>query len=275
VRDATVLISSFDGYSDCWGAVAHGLTKYWPDCPYSIRLVTEEMAFPHPRIQALPVGRDVIWSNRMLRALSSIETPFIVYFQEDYWLNEPVRTDRVLEYVDLMKTRGLDYLRLLANPVPDLDFPGDARLGVLADAAEYRTSSQIALWRRQVLVDLLVPGESVWQFERAGTDRSRKYGRTFLSVKSLDGDDYANGMRYVCTAINSGKWARMAHEYAKAEGLAVDFSRRPTETWWDEFKRSGPLGHLARNWAHRLLLLVRDPRLFWQKTRRRLGADRT
>lgn len=273
--DATVLISSFDAFSDCWGPMGHGLMKYWPDCPYPIRLITEEKAFPHPRIKALPVGRDVIWSNRMLRALPSIETPFVLYFQEDYWLNEPVRTARVLEYVDLMKTQGLHYLRLLANPIPDLDFPDDPRLGVLADEAEYRTSCQIALWSRQVLLDLLVPGESVWQFERNGTDRSRKYGRTFLSVKRVADDDYANGVRYVCTAINSGKWARIAHEYAKAEGLAVDFSRRPTETWWDEFKRSAPMGHLARDWAHRLGLLRRNPRLFWQKTRRRLRTDKT
>ncbi len=204
MRDATVLISSFDGYSDCWGPVAHGFTKYWPDCPFPIRLMTEVKDFSHPRIEVLQVGLDRVWSNRMLKGLSRIDSPFILYFHEDYWLNAPVQTARLLEYLELMKSERLDYLRLLAKPVPDRDFRGDTRLGILAEHAEYRTSTQIAFWRREVFLDLVVPGESVWEFEVEGTKRSRRYGPTFLSVKRLGDDDYANGIRYVCTAVNQG-----------------------------------------------------------------------
>ena len=268
---ATLLISSFDAYAACWPPVAHGIRKYWPDCPFPVRLVTEERDFDAPGVEVLKVGRDAIWSNRMLIALRSITTPFLVYFQEDYWLNKRVDTTRILEYLGLMEAAGLNYLRLLSKPVPDLPFGLDERLGILADEAPYRTSAQIALWRREVLLDLLVPGESVWDFELKGSVRSRKYGATFVSIQPVGGDDYANGIGYVCTAVNCGKWSRMARPYAEAEGLSVDFSERPTDTWWDDFKRSGPIGHFFRNLAHRISLLYQDPATFGRKVRGRLG----
>jgi hypothetical protein len=274
VPEATVLISSFDGYSDCWGPVAHGFSKYWPDCPFPIRLMTGVKDFPDPRIQVIPLAPDRGWSNQMLKALPHVDTPFVLYFQEDYWLNEPVHTARLLTYLEHMKTHGLNYLRLLAKPLPDHDSPLDPRLGILADGAEYRTSVQIAFWRREVLLDLIVPGESAWDFELNGTKRSRKYGATFLSVKRHLKDDYGNGIRYLCSAVNQGKWSRRAHEYAAVEHLAVDFSKLPTDTWWDDFRRSGPVGYFARDWAYRLGLLAKEPRAFWRKTRARLGLAR-
>src|SRR5437773_912082 len=44
----TILVSSFDGYSDCWGPVCHGFTKYWPNCPYPVLLMTNEKDHQHP-----------------------------------------------------------------------------------------------------------------------------------------------------------------------------------------------------------------------------------
>lgn len=269
--EATVLISSFDGYAECWGPVAHGFEKYWPDCPYRVLLMTEERDFEHRAVKTLPVGRDPVWSNRMILALARIHTPYVIYFQEDYWLNAPVDTPRVLAYVSLMERHRLNYLRLLAKPLPDFPFGPDERLGILADDAEYRTSAQIAIWRRDVLLDLLVPEESVWQFELRGTERSRKYGASFLSIRRQDNDDYANGIRYICTAINTGRWSRMARPYAQAEGLEMDFSTRATDTWWDDFKRSGPVGYFFRNLAHRLSLLWTNPVEFWRRLKVRAG----
>lgn len=268
-REVTVLISSFDGYSECWEPVAHGIRKYWPGCPYRVLLMTEEKTFFHPAVETLRVGPNPVWSNGMISVVSRIATPFIVYFQEDYWLSEAVDTARIMGYVELMEAERLSYLRLLANPQPDFPFPLDHRLGVLADHAAYRTSLQIAIWRREVLLDLLVPGESAGQFEIRGTERSRKYGPSFLSVRRGGHDDYANGIRYVCTAINRGKWSRLARPYAQAEGLVVDFSTRPTDTWWDDFKRSGPIGDFIQTLTHRLVMLT-HPAAFWRKVRARL-----
>jgi hypothetical protein len=133
---------------------------------------------------------------------------------------------------------------------------------------------QIALWRSDVLSELLVPGESVWQFEVAGSRRSRCYGDTFLSVKAHGDDPYYWGVYYVCTAVNAGRWSRAAKRYAAVEHVAVDFSQRRSETWWDDFKRSGRIGAAAQAAQHRLGLLLTDPREFVERGRRRRTAGR-
>jgi hypothetical protein len=273
MASVTVLISSFDGYSDCWGPFCHGFTKYWPDCPYPILLMTNTKDHPHDRIATIKVegGRD--WSVRMINALDRIETPYVMYFQEDYWLNERVDTAKVEHYFDLMEKYGLNYIRLLSKPLPDADFPHDSRLGILTQEASYRTSVQITLWRKEVLQELLRPQESVWDFEREGTLRSRKYGDTFLSIKRHGDDDYYYGIRYVCTAVNYGKWSRMARSYAEQEGLRVDFSNLPMETWWDEYKRYNPIGVFTRIWMHRFGMLFRNPRQAVARIRSRLTGS--
>ena len=265
----SVLINSFDGYSDCWVPVCHGFTKYWRDCPYPIFLMMNTKDFRHERINTLRVGGGRDWSGEVREALDRIETPYVMYFQEDYWINEPVDTVRVTSYVALMEKYGLNYIRLLSKPAPDYDFTHDSRLGVLAEEAEYRTSVQISIWRRQVFLSLIRPGESVWDFEINGTTRSRSYGETFLSTKRHGKDDYYHGIRYVCTAINQGKWATAAKVYARSEGLTVDFSRLPCETWWDDFKRGNALGRFLGLWLHRARFLINDPAAAIQKVRDR------
>jgi hypothetical protein len=255
--------------------VTHGLRKYWPDCPYPIYLVSNFKNFEAPGVSVLKMGEDTNWSQRLAEALSRLDTTYIMYFQEDYWITHPVDTARVRDYVGHMDRTGLNYVRLLAAPPPTRDFPGDSRLGVIARDGDYRTSAQIALWRRDVLGELLVPGESVWEFEIKGTARSRRYGDTFVSVKPHHGDPYYWGMYYVCTAINAGRWARAAKVYARDEGLSVDFSRLPSETRWQEFQRARWGGRtIVEVVTHRLSMLVTEPNTFVHRTRSRIAHVR-
>jgi hypothetical protein len=266
----SVLISSFDGYSECWPAVCHGLSKYWLDCPYPTYLIANKRDFSHPRVSVLRSADADDWSGALLFALARLDTEYVMYLQEDYWLVERVSTDRIREYVDLMDVHGINYIRLLSKPIPDGEFAADRRLGVLAKTADYRTSVQVSLWRTQVFRSLLRAGESAWQFEIDGNRRSISYGATFLSVKRHDRDDYFNGVRYLCSAINRGKWSRAAVDYARREGLQIDFSLRPVETWWDEVKRT-KCGRFTSLWAHRLHLVAYQPAVALLKVRRRLG----
>jgi hypothetical protein len=270
VVPATVLINSFDRYSDCWLPVCHGFTKYWRDCPYPIFLMTNTKDFQHDRIRNLRVGGGRDWSSEVREALERIETPYVIYFQEDYWINERVDTARVTSYVALMEEHGLNYIRLIAKPAPDYDCPYDSRLGVLAEEAVYRTSIQASIWRRQVFLGLIRPGESPWEFERNGTARSRRYGETFLSAKRYGRDEHSYGMRYLCTAINKGKWTRRAKGYAKRERLPVDFSNLASDTWWNDFRRGTALGAFLVLWFRRAILILTNPKAAVEKVMHRI-----
>lgn len=264
----TVLISSFQGYSDAWPGVIHGLNKYWPDCPWPIYLTTDAGELKDDRIRLMVVEGGKDWSTGLLNAVRSIQTPYVMYFQEDYWIMAPVDTQKMETYVDHLEKHGLNYLRLVPHPEPDEPFPPDPRLGYLAGGAAYRTSLQISFWRRTMLEGLLVPGESPWQFEINGTERSRKHGRTFLSTCRYGDDEYFHGIRYLCTAINAGKWYRPAHDYAEKEKVEIDFSRRPTETLWEHYRRTSPWGRATGRLLQRAERALKDPASAMQRIRR-------
>jgi len=262
MKHVSFLISSCDGFSDCWRPYYHGLHKYWPDCPYDVFIVTNIKDSGDSSVQAIKVGEDKGWSRNTLQALSEITTPYVIYTHEDFWISKRVQTNAIEEYVALMDKDNADYIRLYPCPEPDYEFGYDKRLGVLADHAAYRTSLQVAIWRKRVFKELIVEAENPWQFEVNGTDRSKKYGSRFLSVKRFwdsDRKPFHYGIDYVCTAINKGKWSKEAKHYALQEGLSIDFSKRPNETWWNDFERSGPLGASVVRICKMTGRAVRDP----------------
>lgn len=254
-KNASVLISSCDNFFDCWDPYLHGLRKHWPDCPYDVHIVTNYLDVKDDSARAIKVGEDKGWSNNTLLALKHVKTPYILYTHEDFWIKTRVDTRVIEDYIGLMEAGKADYIGLYPGSEPYLPFALDERLGLISDCAPYRTSLQVALWRKEVLEDLIVEGENPWQFEILGTERSRRYGNRFLSVKRFfDGNNepYHYGINYVCTAINKGRWSKEAMRYAQSEGLSIDFTLRPHEKWWHRTTAYGRLEH-AVNRTKRIL----------------------
>lgn len=242
---ASIVVSSVDKYSDCWPAFFHGLKKYWPDCPFPTFLISNHKSYADPRVTVLRLGEDRGWAANLLAVLERIDMPYVIYFQEDYWIRERVDSARIQEYIALMEEHDGAYLRLLAVPPPDGEFPADSRLGLLSPQSGYRTSLQAAIWRRETLRELLRADESAWEFEVKGTERSRHQCKPFLSIRPAGPDDYAYGIRYLCSAINRGHWVRAAKDYARQEGIEVVFGNLPHERWWHDLCRGTRLERLA------------------------------
>lgn len=222
INPTSILVSSFDRYSVCWEPFCHGLTKYWPDHFQPLYFITNEKDPPCGK--AIKVGQDRGWAANLLYALEQIESPYILYAQEDYWLNALVNSPVISDYVQWLDADIADYIRLYPAPPPTLAFAGDDRLGVLEPHAEYRTSLQMALWRKSVLQALLRPGETPWQFEVQGSQRSQVYAERFLCVQKRQ-----HGIQYLFTAIVDGEWSPKAFEYAEQEEVDIDFENLPAK----------------------------------------------
>lgn len=213
---ATILVSTNDAYAACWDPFCHGFQKYWPDCPYPVVFTTNLQSAPCGT--SIMLGKDPGWSRTMLQTLEKVQTPFLIYMQEDYWLRQPISSEVIASYIQLMAAGLADFINLNRR----LPFSGrvcdqDSRLSILDTAVEYRASLQIAIWRRQTFLDLLEPDESPWQFEGNGTIRSRRYEDRFLVVSAeKDKISYVN-------AVDKGEWREEAYRYAQTEGIEVDF----------------------------------------------------
>lgn len=235
--DTVILVTSCDAFADCWEPFSHGLRRYWPDCPFPVHLICNELDFKDPVIKPLRISPDLGWARNLRYAIERLQADIIIYSHEDFWIQSPVDTAAIAAYVQAVRAGVADYIRLYPAPPPDRPLASDARLGILADNAPYRTSLQMAIWRVDVLLELLRDDESCWHFELRGTRRSRCYGNRFLCVRGHPAAGNHAGIDYVCTAINKGLWSRGARDYAAAEGLTIDFSKRGHETWWHEYRR--------------------------------------
>jgi hypothetical protein len=222
-ENLTLLISSCDKYAPCWIAFCHGLKKYWPDHPQKVCLITNHLVAPCGK--SLRLGEDLGWAVNLIQALRLIETDFILYAQEDYWIKQSVPDPLIQDYLAHLEADRSDYIRLYPAPGPDHPWEADQRLGVMDASAKYRTSLQMALWRKTTLLDLLDPNESPWDFEIKGTERSRVYGERFLCVNKR-----RFGIDYVFTAIVNGYWSEQAYRYSSSENISISYAELPSKS---------------------------------------------
>src|SRR6186713_132816 len=92
-----VVVSSCDAFFDAWRPFVFFFRKHWSDCPFPVYLINNELQVHSNIVQPIPVGPDQNWASNMMVALGAIRQPYILYFQEDYFLNGPIRSDQLAE----------------------------------------------------------------------------------------------------------------------------------------------------------------------------------
>jgi hypothetical protein len=232
--ELAVVVSSCDSFRDAWAPFFYFFAKRWPDCPYPVYLITNHGTYRDPLVRCLPVGRDRGWADNLSLALDRIETPHILYLQEDYFLTRPVHTEHLREDIAFMQRHRAAYLGLYPIPTPEEPvFDSHPRIGRLAAEAAMRVSLQAAVWDVTALRALLRPGETGWDMERLGSDRSRD--RLFLRMNSFE----TAPLDYFFTAIKRGAWEPGAVEMCRQENIVLDLRFRPVrpETKWQRFER--------------------------------------
>jgi len=220
-KDCAIIVSSCDAYSDAWHPFFTLFFRYWSDCPFSVYLISGQKQYPDVRVNTLHI-KDKKWASNLLEVLEMVDTPYVLYMQEDYFLQKKVQTKNILELVENMRNWQAGYVRLVPSPKPDKVFEHNFSLGTILPQSSYRVSLQASIWSVQILKKLLRPGESGWDMETHGSRRSGVLPELFLSAYKPILDYYAP------TAIKKGKWMPGALWLCKKEGIVVDTSVRPT-----------------------------------------------
>lgn len=236
----TVLVNSTDSFEDCWQPFFRLFSIYWPRCPYPAVLNTETKDFTSDDktidLRCSRIGEGwtgpsrIPWSDCLIRCLDQLESEYILYLQDDYFLNGRVDEKLIEEFIDVMAESGAAHLRLMETDRKAAHSQSKLHplLWEINPRANYRISMQAGLWRKDALRAYLQPGESGWQFERAGTRRSYLKHDLFL-CQNLD-EFNAKGrfvLPYWPTGIIKGKWYESAVvELFKQHGIEVDYSRR-------------------------------------------------
>ena len=249
--DYTVLINSCDSFEDCWPAFFRLFAKYWPSCDARLLLNTErkDWSFEGAVIEctkvALTTKRGLTWSECLLAALDRIDTPFVLYMQEDYFLDHPVDVAVVDRSIEVLRRRpDIQQIGLSRHgsmgPFLVSDEPGYV---VVRRNARYRISTQASLWRVETLKSYLRAEENGWMFEIFGTMRSARRKETFLMV-DMNGRHNVSPIEYLHTGIIKGRWLREIQGVFEANGIQVDYSargfyvpKRPLLRKWDLLRK--------------------------------------
>ncbi len=229
-NDVAILVPSFDGYEDLWKPFFACFFKYWPDCPYPVFLGSNFNTYDDPRVTPIRIGPDRDYSSNLIAMLSGIRHEWVIVMIEDILLSAPVRTEALQSVIVVAQKMNTGLLQLLPRRFdPNVEFAATRvsnEISEIEAGLPYRVSVNLGLWKRRVLLALLRPGETAWQFERYGSLRTFELASPFLcmSRKYLS----APLFRYVHGVIK-GRWTIPAARFLMRENLSHNLSTRPVQ----------------------------------------------
>ena len=215
----TIVVDSFDGYSDLWSCFFSVFKKQWFDCPYDIKLVSNYKKYDG--IDTITVGEETCWSERTLKAIKQVDTEYVLLLLEDYLFGEPVKNDEIEKALSFMKKEGARYLRLTNIP-PSRFSKGEEFFPLYADE-EYAINLQAAIWEKSFLIESLEKySGNAWEFE---------IGFLRIAVNSehvVLNDCYgmAKDPLHVRNGVLKGKWFPKEIKYFTKQGIDISWQDR-------------------------------------------------
>jgi len=225
--DLSVLVNSCDKYSDIWPVFFTLFWRYWPDCPYPVYLGTNTIEYSDTRVNVIFVGEDTSWAETTQKMLEKISSPYILWFLDDFFIFEKVDTSLVCSLFEEMKELNGNHLRFRPTTPPDFQVPDHPRIGGISPGSPYRCSLGIGLWKREILASLLKPGETAWEMEIMGSQRSNSLPGFFTTRQTII--NRTNG-------LERGKWLRYNLPLLKKENISVP-PGHPIMTFFEHFIR--------------------------------------
>lgn len=252
--NTAILISSCDKFKDCWEPMIFSIKKYWPDCPFSIYFISNYEEIEDDKIKFIKVGEDLGFCSNLKNAISSIETKYVIYFQDDYFLTENVNNDTILNHINYCNDNDINFLKIHSNDffyrdnfrINNSDYcnnPIDVR---------YSINTAIAIWDKNLLLTLCIDGYNGWQWERNIINYIKENNinirsqvihssmKDDLTIKTIEGG-----------AVMKGKWTIQGYEFLKQYGFNSLINKRNVEGKF--------INYLAKKYNHNPKSILRLP----------------
>lgn len=240
MKKFSILVSSCDSYEDLWNPFFTLLNRYWNTDGIKIYLSTESRKYEYEGLNIVsPLygsSEKYEWSKRLQIILENIETEYVLFILDDFWLKSPVIEDNIdiaLSYLDNNVNDGFFCLipqrEHVKNEYENCDYPEFyKRLG----NSKFRITTQVGLWRKSFLMKLLRSHESAWMFETRATWRSKTYFSKY-NVYSLKSTMPRTFDYHVCGVVSGGKYIEQFLDEFKEENLMLNLQRGTIKTMYD------------------------------------------
>ena len=226
-KDVTILVNSCDKYEDAWEPFFRLLKIQWPECQYDIVLSTETKVYicDYLSVRTINSETQLSWSSRLKNTLNQIDTKYVLFFLEDFFLLEKVQTDifeLALKLIESDEKIGLitfnkRNLGAIFPSKPDYD-NSFIKVG---KNVHNRTNVLVGLWRKEAYMKLIVDGEDPWQYEKNSNIRSKYAG---FDIYTQNYEASFPAFRYCMNpkdgfGITGGKWLNKNQEFFESKGI--------------------------------------------------------
>lgn len=260
MKDCTILVNSCDKYKDAWEPFFRLLKIHWPKCPYEIILSTETQTYDCDflNIRTINCSSSLSWSSRLKNVLNKIQTEYVLFFLEDFFLMSSVNEKVFSSALNLLKNNH--HIGAISFN-PDIDKNLWKTKGVVGDfftevtkKSKYRVNAVSALWRKDFLLSLIKDGESPWEFEVKGTRRAKFKTKKILCVDEQQPKvfDFHIYIKYGY-GISKQSWLPKNKELFEKYGINVAFDN----LGWYENKLKGK--RKKRSLKEKLKLIYTNP----------------
>ena len=193
----SMLLSSCDKYDDSWAPFFIQLRKFWPEFNMPVYMGTESKTFQIEGFDIrCPLANGPIyrqWSKRLMKLLEYIDTEYVLFTLDDFWLTAPVdneKFEKIVSYMEQDKRMGFVCLKqeIIPGKTSEKDMAAVAEcqypeLGRCLKGKSFRITTQFGIWKRSYLTKILRSHESAWYFETRATWRSKFYWEYVYDVK--------------------------------------------------------------------------------------------
>jgi hypothetical protein len=126
-KNLSIFVNSCDDFEDCWHPFFTLFAKNWNNCKFPIFLNTETKSYSHKNLNIISttvsIGkkRKLSWSKCLDFALNKVKTKYILYLQEDYFLEYPVKKRLLFNLIKIMEENNIDLILLSKNDTIEND----------------------------------------------------------------------------------------------------------------------------------------------------------
>ncbi|MGI9215210.1 MAG: hypothetical protein ACR2HS_06185, partial [Gammaproteobacteria bacterium] len=197
LTDLSIVITSCDKYSGLWEPFFSLLFKHWPSLleekldnklikhkiPIFLISNTKTYNKNHNRIKHMLFPNEISWSDNMLKTLSKVTTKYVLYLQEDYFLNKPVNEQLLVDILNYAKINNAMFIQIStfdsrAEKIKKIN--NNINLSELDKYSPYKVNLQAGIWNKQAFEWLIKLDENLVQFEIRGSARSQGMPGLFL-----------------------------------------------------------------------------------------------
>lgn len=187
-----VYLTTSDSYCHLVGGFAYLFNKYWSPRQEVVILCYKKPNVNLPKnFKIHSLGKQPSngsWTDGLIDFFNKIKDEYFTLIMDDCYIIEKIN----LQYIKILESYFSE------NNVAKIDLTNDrfkhkhkeyARIGDLEiieseQDAQYRSSTQIAIWRKNYFLKILKPNRNPWQFELIGQQELMNDGKIILGTKN-------------------------------------------------------------------------------------------